>query len=224
MSVPIITIDGPSGSGKGTISHLLSKRLGWHLLDSGAIYRLCALACIDKGIDLDDENQAYQVSRSLEIKFDVSDSGVNILLGNKDVTSRIRDEVVGMAASTIAAYSSVRSELLTCQKAFAKMPGLVADGRDMGTVVFKEAKLKFFLTASAETRADRRVKQLAEKGIKADYQEVLDAIKQRDFQDESRTNAPLKPAKDAILVDSSDKTIDEVLHVMLDQARVSFLL
>lgn len=216
MSVPVITIDGPSGSGKGTISHLLSERLGWNLLDSGSIYRLCALACLKQDIDLDDESAALVIAQALDIRFEVTKSSVRTLLNDEDVTSTIREETVGMAASKIAAYPSVRSALLSCQKAFVKTPGLVADGRDMGTVVFPDAALKFFLTASAQTRADRRVKQLSAQGVDADYDEVLAAIKLRDFQDENRKSAPLKPADDAILVDSSCIGIDDVLAVMLE--------
>ncbi len=213
----IITIDGPSGSGKGTLSLLLAKALGWKLLDSGAIYRLCALDCLNKAIDLGDEEAVSHAAKALNISFDVTGNKAKALLDSKDVSRDIRQETVGMAASKVAAYPGVRAALLMCQRNFATETGLVADGRDMGTVVFPEAGIKFYLTASSQARAERRVKQLQEAGHEANYQGILDAIEQRDYQDKNRAVAPLKPAEGAIIVDSSALSIDEVLAVMLSE-------
>ena len=213
----IITIDGPSGSGKGTLSLLLAKALGWKLLDSGAIYRLCALDCLNKAIDLDDEEAVSHAAKALNISFDVTGNKTKALLDSKDVSKDIRQEAVGMAASKVAAYPGVRAALLMCQRQFASDAGLVADGRDMGTVVFPEAGIKFYLTASSQARAERRVKQLQDAGHEANYQSILDAIEQRDYQDKNRAVAPLRPAEGAIIVDSSALSIDEVLAVMLSE-------
>ncbi len=214
MTNPIITIDGPSGSGKGTLSYLLAKKLGWQLLDSGAIYRLCALFCINSQIDPDDEAAVTAAAKQLSIRFETTDSGVDIYLGSDIVNSQIRAEDIGMTASKIAAYNGVRSALLDCQRDFATTAGLVADGRDMGTVVFPEAPVKFYLTASAKTRADRRMKQLTEQGVACDYSDILQSIEKRDYQDQNRKVAPLVPAADAVVIDSSEISIDDVLACM----------
>lgn len=217
ISAPvIITIDGPSGSGKGTLSQRLARHLGYHLLDSGALYRLVALAGIKKGIDLNNELAVTEVAKELDVSFDLADAeSAQILLGGVKVTDAIRQEQVGMAASKVAAYSGVRAALLERQRAFAVAPGLVADGRDMGTTVFPHAQVKLFLTASAEARAERRYKQLSVKGESVDMAELVKDIRERDERDSTRSNSPLKPAEDAVIIDSTSMTIDDVFTRML---------
>ena len=219
-SVPVITVDGPSGAGKGTLCRLLAAQTGFALLDSGALYRLTALAAINKGVDVADETAVAEVARHLDVVFGVSEKGVAIKLVGEDVTSGIREEHVGMIASIVAALPAVRIALLDRQRAFAQPPGLVADGRDMGTVVFPSAKMKFFLTASAEVRARRRLIQLQTLGQEPDFTEILNDIVARDERDISRSTAPLRPAKDAHLLDSTDLTIDEVLQVALSKVQI----
>lgn len=211
--IPVITIDGPSGSGKGTIAHLLAQELGWHTLDSGALYRLVALGAQHNGIGLDDVAGLAQYAIDLDVVFaSQAESGVpQILLEGADVTDDIRREEVGNAASKVAALVPVREALLARQRAFQKSPGLVADGRDMGSVVFPDARVKIFLTASAEERAKRRYKQLKEKGISANLKSLFEEIAERDARDTQRAVSPLKPAQDAINVETSDLGIDEVL-------------
>lgn len=217
ISAPIvITIDGPSGSGKGTLSQMLARHLGYHLLDSGALYRLVALAAMKKGTDLSSEDAVSQVAATLDVIFSLeSDNSAQILLEGVRVTDAIRQEAVSMAASKVAAYPGVRAALLERQRAFAVAPGLIADGRDMGTTVFPTANAKLFLTASAEARAERRYKQLRTKGEVVDMADLVRDIRERDERDSNRAISPLKPAGDAVIIDSTAMTIDEVFTKML---------
>ncbi len=220
-SIIVITIDGPSGSGKGTLSQLVAKRLSFHLLDSGALYRLVALSAVKQQANIHNEQAIAQIATGLDVKFDVQGEATKILLAGEDVTDAIRHETVGMNASLVAAYPAVRTALLQRQKDFAQAPGLIADGRDMGTVVFPQAPVKFFLTASAEARADRRFKQLQQKGASVDMVELINDIKARDERDTSRSVSPLKPAVDALVIDSTELTIEQVLNLMLARAHNS---
>jgi len=217
VSTPVvITIDGPSGSGKGTLSQMLARHLGYHLLDSGALYRLVALMAINKGIDLGNEIAVSQAAAELDVKFSLeNDESAQILLEGNEVTDAIRQEAVGMGASRVAAYSGVRSALLERQRDFVCPPGLVADGRDMGTTVFPNANTKLFLTASAEARAERRYKQLCAKGESVEMAELVRDIRERDERDSNRAISPLKPAADAVIIDSTGMTIDKVFADML---------
>ncbi len=220
-AIIVITIDGPSGSGKGTLSQLMAKRLGFHLLDSGALYRLVALSAVKQQANIHNEQVIAQIATSLDVKFDVQGEATKILLSGADVTDAIRHETVGMNASLVAAYPAVRTALLQRQKDFAQTPGLIADGRDMGTVVFPQAPVKFFLTASAEARADRRFKQLQQNGASVDMVELINDIKARDERDTNRSVSPLKPAADALVIDSTGLTIEQVLNLMLARAHNS---
>ncbi len=220
MSAPVVTLDGPGGAGKGTIAKLLARHLGWHLLDSGAIYRLVALAAIREGVDLSDENAVKTIACALDAEFVVSDDhSVKTLLSGQDVGSELRTEQTGAAASQIAAYTSVREALLGRQRRFAEPPGLVADGRDMGTVVFPEAPLKIYLTASLEERANRRYKQLKEQGLSANIQALLRELAERDERDANRTVAPLRPAEDAVILDCTELSINQVFEQVLSLVR-----
>lgn len=212
---PVITVDGPSGSGKGTICQLLANRLGYQLLDSGALYRLTAVAGFQKQVDLQDVAAITDVARYLDIQFQVGEKGVIALLENVDVTRDIRQEKAGMGASVVASIPSVRDALLDRQRAFRQFPGLVADGRDMGTTVFPDAQVKVFLTASAEERAQRRYKQLIDRGESANLRALLEDIKARDQRDMDRSASPLKPATDALEIDSTSMSIDAVLAKVL---------
>ncbi len=209
-NIPIITLDGPSGSGKGTISKLIAKHLNWHLLDSGALYRLVALVAEQHRINLTNGAAIAAVAVHLDVQFNTLDDTVQIVLEGEDVTLAISSEQCAMNASRIATHVLVRKALKARQRAFAKSPGLVADGRDMGTVIFPHAHLKIFLTASAEERANRRYKQLKNNSINASLPDVLADIKQRDERDLSRSIAPLKPAQDATLLDCTGMSISEV--------------
>ncbi|MBL4761954.1 MAG: (d)CMP kinase [Gammaproteobacteria bacterium] len=212
---PVITIDGPSGVGKGTMAAMLARHLGWHLLDSGALYRLTALTAIQQNVDPDNHALLEHIAVHLDIEFPVSGEFQNeILLKHHVVTDAIRAENVAMMASKVAKVPEVRSSLLQRQHEFRRLPGLVADGRDMGTVVFKDAALKIFLTASADERAQRRHKQLKAKGIDANVPALLRDIQARDEQDSNRAVAPLKPADDAEIIDTTDKSIEEVFAIM----------
>ena len=214
MSVaPVLTIDGPSGSGKGSICQLVAKKLGWHLLDSGALYRLTALAASRKVIDLQDESAVAECASALDIEFKASNFGepVKVMLQGEDVSKELRTETCGNNASIVAALPQVRAALLQRQRDFRMAPGLVADGRDMGTVVFPDAPVKVFMIASAEARAERRFKQLKAQGEDVRIATLLREIEERDARDMGRANAPLKPADDAITLDTTDLSIEEVL-------------
>ena len=218
----IVTIDGPSGSGKGTISRAVAVRVGWHLLDSGALYRLVALAGSKKGLKPDDTDGHAQVAGSMDVRFDVTTEGDEaVILAGEEVTRQIRSEEAGQGASRVAAWPPVRSALLDRQRAFAKPPGLVADGRDMGTVVFPEADLKIFLTASPDERALRRYKQLKDKGSDVSLPALSREITERDQRDATRAVAPLKPAPDAEVIDSTSLSIEQVIDrvIALGRAR-----
>lgn len=213
----VLAIDGPSGSGKGTIARLVASRLGWRLLDSGALYRLVGLAAVKEGVPLDDEAALAKVARNLNVWFaSAADGQERIELDGVDVTRDIRSEESGANASRVAALDGVRKALLERQRAFRKAPGLVADGRDMGTLVFPDATLKVFLTASAEERARRRHKQLKDKGIDVSLAALSRDIEDRDRRDSERKVAPLKPAEDARMLDSSGLSIETVTQTVLD--------
>ena len=222
--IPVVTIDGPSGSGKGTVAMRLAKELGWHFLDSGALYRLVAVAAIDRGIASDDEAALGKVAAALDVDFGLTADGMVILLDGNYITGRLRSEEVSIFASEASVHPTVRSALVRRQRAFRKAPGLVADGRDMGTVIFPDAVLKIFLTANVEARAQRRYKQLKEKGESVNLSRLFRDIEKRDERDSSRAISPLRPADDAHLIDSTDMGIDEVLkiiHTLFDELDLS---
>ncbi len=213
---PVITIDGPGGSGKGTICRLIAQKLGWHLLDSGAIYRVLALAAIHHNIVPEDEEALQPLAAHLDVQFSCDElCNVKIILEGENVTHTIRTEQVGSVASKIASLPRVREALLRRQRAFRENPGLVADGRDMGTVVFPGAEVKIFLTADAQERANRRYLELKQKGHDVNIGDLLSEIQTRDERDMNRAVAPLIPAADAYLLDSTNKSIDQVLQEVL---------
>lgn len=219
QTVPVITIDGPSGSGKGTISQLLAQDLHWNFLDSGALYRLVALVATQRGVSSDQESALAQLAATLDVSFAPSAAlEAVVLLEGEDASRAIRDEAIGVMASQVAAIPAVREALLGRQREFAELPGLVADGRDMGTVVFPGAGLKVFLTASAEERAARRYKQLKAKGEDVSLARLLTDIKARDERDSQRSVSPLKPAADALVLDSTQLTIEQVQQRILAEA------
>lgn len=209
--IPVITIDGPSGAGKGTIARQLADELGYHLLDSGAVYRAAALHALYCGADLDEETSVLAALESMHASFHPHPDGVQVWLDDRNVTSELRLETTGNAASRVAVMSGVRESVLDEQRSFRKAPGLIADGRDMGTVVFPDATLKVFLSASVEVRAERRSKQLKDKGISVTMGSLLQEIGARDERDSSREHSPLVAAQDAFIIDSSDLSIGEVV-------------
>ena len=217
-AAPVICIDGPSGAGKGTLSQRLATDLGWHLLDSGALYRVVGFAGRLAAVSLEDSDAVAGIARSLNVDFRPTEGGVSVWLAGEDVTAHLRTEEGGRDASTVAALPAVREALLLRQQELARPPGLIADGRDMGTVVFPRAPLKIFLTASAEARAERRFHQLQGMGESVSLARLLTDIQQRDARDQSRTVSPLVPAEDAIIIDSTALSADEVLQAARDLA------
>jgi len=209
-NAPVLTIDGPSGSGKGTVAQLMAKTLGWHYLDSGAIYRVLAQAAIKHEVDLADESTLAEMAQDLDLVFSLDDDALIVMLEGEDVSLLIRSEQAGNAASKVAALPLVRAALLNRQHDFRQLPGLVTDGRDMGTVVFPDAEHKVYLTASAKIRAERRYKQLKEKGIESNISALEAEISERDDRDSQRDVAPLRPADDALQLDSSALGIEDV--------------
>jgi cytidylate kinase len=220
---PVITVDGASGTGKGIVSQLVAKQLGWRLLDSGALYRVLALAAQKHGVLLDNELALQVLAEHLDVQFIATEAAAppRILLEGQDVTNTIRTEKMGNAASKVAALSAVRSALMSRQRAFREPPGLIADGRDMGTVVFADASLKIFLTASAEERARRRYNQLKENGINVSLSDLIEELQERDKRDRERTVSPLKPASDAICIDTDHLTIEQVVERIMSEIRSS---
>lgn len=216
----VVTIDGPGGAGKGTIARAVAQRLGWHLLDSGAIYRLLALASLREGLEPDDTARLVRCAEDLVIDFvvDGEEAGAARLDG-EPVSRAIREEACGARASVLAADPQVREALKARQRAFRTPPGLVADGRDMGSVIFPDAPVKIFLTASAEERARRRHKQLMEQGVTANLSDLLQELQARDARDSQRQTAPLKPAEDALTVDTTDQSIEAVIECVMERAR-----
>jgi len=217
----IITIDGPSGSGKGTLAKRLAETLGFHLLDSGALYRVVGFIAKERGIDFDNSEALSKLAKDMPLRFEIDEvhGEVSPVFAERRLGDLIRTDEVGQAASAVAAIPAVREALLSFQREFYREPGLVADGRDMGTVVFPEAPVKIFLTASPECRAERRYKQLKSKGIGANMRALLESIKARDERDSQRSVAPLKPAADALIIDSSNMTLEEVVQQALTYVR-----
>ena len=223
MMHQVICIDGPGGSGKGTISRFVAEKLGWHILDSGALYRVLAIATINHGVELDNEEAITLLAEHLDVQFTFEqEKGSRVILEGEDVTEQLRTEDTGTAASKIASLPAVRQSLLVRQQAFQMAPGLVADGRDMGTVVFPEAGLKVFLTATAQERAERRHKQLKEQGNSVSIATLSRAIEERDRRDRTRAVAPLIPADDAVELDTTSLGIREVVEKVLNMVRIKF--
>jgi cytidylate kinase len=215
--IPIITLDGPSGTGKGTLCHLLAKHLKWNMLDSGAIYRVLAFAARKNGLEAQDKEKLIPLALSLNLRFESSDDNeTKVILDEENISNEIRNEQCGQDASTIAAIHEIRAALLERQRSFAQAPGLVTDGRDMGTVVFPDAVLKVFLYADEEERAQRRYLQLKEKQINVSLAQVVEDLAKRDTRDTARTHAPLRPAEDAIKIDTTSLSIVQVFNNVLD--------
>jgi cytidylate kinase len=215
---PVITIDGPSGVGKGTVSSYLAKKTGWHLLDSGAIYRILAYAALKQNVSLDDEDAVSNLASTLNVTFKESVQGdkINVFLENNEITYNIRTEECGNAASRVAKHHLVRKALLGLQRRFCRPPGLIADGRDMGTVVFPNARVKIFLTASPEERVNRRYKQLKEQGFSVNLARLSAEIAERDNRDQQRSESPLRPAADAVVIDTTTMRIEQVINQIWD--------
>ncbi|MBI6548515.1 (d)CMP kinase [Xenorhabdus lircayensis] len=216
---PVITVDGPSGAGKGTLCQALAEALNWQLLDSGAIYRVLALAAIHHQVDIQSEDALVPLAANLDVRFVPANGKLRVILEGEDVSNEIRTETVGNTASQAATFPRVREALLRRQRAFRIAPGLIADGRDMGTVVFPDAPVKIFLDASAEERACRRMLQLQEKGFSVNFERLLSEIQERDFRDRNRAVAPLVPAQDALILDSTGMSIEEVIDKALTYAK-----
>ncbi|MEQ1975136.1 (d)CMP kinase [Xenorhabdus sp. SGI240] len=216
---PVITVDGPSGAGKGTLCQALAETLNWQLLDSGAIYRVLALAAIHHQVDIQSEDALVPLAANLDVRFVPANGKLRVILEGEDVSNEIRTETVGNTASQAATFPRVREALLRRQRAFRIAPGLIADGRDMGTVVFPDAPVKIFLDASAEERARRRMLQLQEKGFSVNFENLLSEIQERDYRDRNRAVAPLVPAQDALILDSTSMSIEEVIDNALAYAR-----
>jgi cytidylate kinase len=214
---PVITIDGAGGTGKGTVTHRLAKQLGWRLLDSGALYRVLALAAQKHGVSLENETALQVLAEHLDVQFIAAETSAppSIILEGQDVTETIRTEKMGNAASKVGALPAVRVALLSRQRAFREAPGLATDGRDMGTVVFPDAEIKIFLTASPEVRAERRYKQLKEKGISVTLGDLVEELRERDKRDQERAVAPLRPAEDAVIIDTDQLSVDQVVARIL---------
>ena len=218
-TVPVITIDGPGGAGKGTLCKAMAETLGWHLLDSGAIYRVLALAALHHHVDVESEEALVPLAAHLDVRFVSTNGSLEVVLEGEDVSAEIRTQDVANTASKVAAFPRVREALLRRQRAFRELPGLIADGRDMGTVVFPDAQVKIFLDASSEERAHRRMLQLQEKGFSVNFDRLLSEIKERDDRDRNRTVAPLIPAADALVLDSTELNIEQVIEKALHYAR-----
>lgn len=225
VSIPVVTIDGPSGSGKGTICQMLARELGWHLLDSGALYRIVGLAAESQAVDFTDVPALAALAAKLPVEFRPAEAGepAAVLLDGEDISRQVRAETTGALASKVAVHAMVRDALKGLQRSFAVAPGLVADGRDMGTVIFRDASLKIYLTASAQERAERRYKQLLDKGESVNLAALLEDIQLRDERDMNREVAPLKPAADAIIIDSSATAIKDVFQQVLSHVKAGLI-
>jgi len=221
---PVITVDGASGTGKGVVSQGVAKHLGWHLLDSGALYRVLALAAQKHGLDIDNEAVLTVLAENLDVQFKSTELGLApaVILEGQDVSEIIRTEKMGNMASKVSIFPAVRTALLSRQRVFREPPGLVADGRDMGTIVFPDAEVKIFLTASAEERADRRYKQLKEKGIDVNLSGLVAELRERDERDRTRAASPLKPAEDAVVIHTDHLTIGQVVERILQEVKKNF--
>ena len=220
--IPVLTIDGPSGVGKGTVANIVAAELNWHILDSGAIYRAFALAASKRDIQIDNTGQLLELASNLDLRFspDSANNVLGVFLDNQEVSSELRTEETAELASKFAMIGPLRESLLKRQQDFRKLPGLVADGRDMGTVVFKDAPYKVFLTANVEERAKRRLKQLHLRGITGNISHTLEDVRKRDERDASRKHSPLRPSKDALIIDTSDLTVDEVVTKVMAIVKV----